>query len=227
MEDIIKLALEIISKYGLKAAWTLAFIGVMGSYVYWKFYKDNKTITNSALMLKQQDLYNHNLFHALRKYLYHDIQYLQIGEPLREAIFRDFLTINFTTVKYELLNLLNKGDLEDLDDMTFLARALKCVDNTIKNYESRAIDEGIPLIIIEKFNQWHQVRIDATYAFLNEINDSNLFKSNVAKTSVIFDFITHILNMTICDAQKTLKTLNGELDKIEYKGIKVNKNVPH
>lgn len=168
----------------------------------------------------QDDLKNHALFTRLRKYINYDIQHFKLGEPLREAIFKDFLLFKFTALQKHFENFLSKGDLTKMSDGLYKSRMLECVDEIIKTYERKAVEEGIPNIVIIKFNNWHRNRIEAVYDYISQVCDDDLFESNIIKTRMIFDFIVHINNFTLIDAKKTLIHMNGELSKETYKGIK-------
>lgn len=226
--DFELIILNIIQKYGIKSLYTIFTIA--SSYMLFKLlYKwiNNKLGEKRKIPImpiKQIDLFNHPLFQKLRTYLNYEINHLVIGEPLREAIFRDFLVIKFTCIRDGFLRFLEKGSLERMDSDTYQSRILECIDEIIKNYEEEAIKEGIPEIVLIKFNEWHKDRISAIYDFLRDIHDAKIFTSNTARTYVVFDFIVHILNMTVLDAKRTLVNLNGELNKLEYKGVSSQKH---
>lgn len=222
MSDINTLIANLLKSGNLKSiiVVVISVLLLMAGHVTYKFLIkkiENWKVKKSELT--QKDLLNHAMFQNLRTYLNYEIQHLVIGERLREAIFRDFLIFVFTSVKKEFTFFLENGDMEKMSSHLYLTRILECNDNVIKKYEQKAIDEGMPQIILTKFNEWHQCRIDSTYEFLKEVCSDDIFLSNTDKTKVIFDFMVHILNMTIVDAKKTIVNLNGQLDDVVYKGV--------
>ena len=224
--DIFKLFADLIKSNGLSFVIVLIFLAFLCGAGVLIFRWANKNIEHMKFATseyKQDNLYNHAIFQTISKNLSFGIHNLVIGEKLREAIFRDFLVYQFTSHRDELINFIERGDLDKMDDDLFKTKLLECVEKSICAYEKKALDEKIPEIVISKFNEWHSGRITMIYDFLNDIGESNLFDSNVVKTKIAFDFFVHLLNLTIVDAQKTLINLNGQLDDITYKGISSEK----
>ena len=168
--------------------------------------------------ITQDDLLGHELFSSLNKYVYIDVPHFDIGERLRNAIFKDYLLFVFVSTKKELENFISKGDLEQIPQHLFKSRVLDCVTNITRNYNQKAVEEGIPPVAIRKFEEWQQNRNDAIYGFVSDVCSEDMFSTNIWKTKIILDFLVHINNMTIIDAKKSLTTLNGELSKASYKG---------
>lgn len=226
--NLYELIAQIILKYGIKVFYVILFS--CAAYLAWtKSYKYlfNKIFNRrkSQNNYKQKDLYNHHLFQKLRTYLSYEIQYLVIGERLREAVFRDLLIIMFTSIKNEFLHFLEKGNIERMDSSLYRTRILGCIDNIMKEYKEKARKNDIPEIVLIKFDEWYRDYTEAIYSFIKDIDNDRTFLSNAAKTSVIFDFMVHVLNMTVVNARKTLVHLNGELDGTMYKGIVCQKMV--
>jgi hypothetical protein len=101
---------------------------------------------------------------------------------------------------------------------------LESVNNIVRKYEQKALQDEIPQIVIDRFNEWHSERIKQTFEVINDVCYDDIYSTNTMKTKIIFDYILVIVNWTIADAKKTLINLNGELNKITYKGITVDPN---
>ena len=157
-----------------------------------------------------------------------DIQHFELGEKLREAIFRDFLLIKFTIIKKQFEAFLERGDLEAMSDQLFVERMQECISEIIKGYEYKAKEMGIPEIAVKRYTEWHDDKIQAIYAYITSVcEDKDVYKDNHTKTRVIFDFMNHINNFTILGVKKVLLSFNGELNKQTYKGITYNSGGPN
>ena len=221
--EIFSLLAEIIHKNGLPFVLIVLFLALLVGLGLLAFRWADKKIENmkfGSQEYTQQELFNHALFQSIRKNISYDIHNLVIGERLREAIFRDFLKYVFAAFRDEFTHFLERGDLNKMDRALYKTRLIDTINNITTNYQSRALQEGIPEIVVERFTEWHSGRIQMAYDYMNDFCDSeNLFQSNVARTKIVFDFFTHLLNLTIVDARKTLISLIGQLNPVVYKGI--------
>lgn len=222
--EIVKQVLQIISTHNIWFMFSMliALAGTASIFLLTIFLRKKIEYWNPK-ETKQTSLANHKMFHNLRIYLNYEIQHLVIGEKLREALFRDFLIFHFTCIKNEYIHFLERGDLEKMNSDIFKARMIECQDNIVRKYEEKALQEGIPEVVIQKYNEWNEQRIRDCYDYIANVCDEQVFQTNTAKTAVIFDFMIHILNLTVMSAKDTLIRLNGELDKVVYKGIRSEK----
>lgn len=223
--DILKLILEIANNHSIWFMLSMVLMFTFCAFVYLGILLLKKKIENWNPFKENnsKNLLGHKLFQNLRIYLNYEIQHLVIGEKLREALFRDFLIFHFTCIKNEYTHFLERGDLEKMDAQTYKLRMMECQENIVKFYEEKAIREGIPDVVIRKYNEWNEQRIKDCYEYISNICDEQIFQTNTAKTAVIFDFMIHILNLTVISAKDTVIRLNGELDKVVYKGIRSEK----
>lgn len=169
--------------------------------------------------IKAKDLINHRLFRELTCKISYDIRHLKIDEPLRQAIFRDFIGYTFESMRDSYLKLIKKN-IDSMSNDELKGEIISTVLEMINNYESKARQELIPEIVITKFNEWHQDRIEQLCSCVNEICEDPVLRSNAFKVKVFFDFNVWMVFLTMNDAAKTLIYLNGELSKEVYKGIK-------
>lgn len=169
--------------------------------------------------IKAKDLINHRLFRELTCKILYDIKHLKIDEPLRQAIFRDFIGYKFQAIRDGYLKLINKN-IDDMTNDELKNEITTTVIDIINDYESKARQGLIPEIVITKFNEWHKDRIEQLRSCIEEICEDPVLRSNAFKVKVFFDFNVWMLFLTMNDAAKTLIYLNGELSKEVYKGIK-------
>lgn len=222
--DIVKMLGNIIQKWGLIAGFHFVLFSGIIMYIL-KRTEKGKTL---AYRIKEifgkkpqlYDLHEHIMFTNLRKYIDYDIQHFRLSNKLREAIFKDFLLIQFITIKKHFQAFLNRGDVNLMSDELFRTRMQDCITEIVKSYEGKARSEGIPEVVIIKYNEWYESKIQAMHEFIITVcDDQDIYEDNYYKTKVIFEFITNINNLTIFEAKRTLIHLNGELNKVVYKGI--------
>jgi hypothetical protein len=175
-----------------------------------------------SIIIKQKDLIDHHMFYSLKTYLSYEIQNLYIPERLRDAIFKDFLIFKLSSIRHSFENFLKKGDLEKLTPTAYHTRMLECINEIVRRYEAKALDQKIPQVVIDRFNYWNSDHIRQLYNVINDVCDDDIYTNNTIKTKIIFDYVVVVINWTISDAKKTLIDLNGELNKITYKGISVD-----
>jgi hypothetical protein len=168
-----------------------------------------------------RDLLNHPFFRSIKKYLEYDIERLDIKEPLRSRVFRDFLKYKFEIVHECIRAFILAGDMNEMSSETFHDKLHSLVTEIMQKYEAKAIIEKIPPIVIEKFNKWNSGQTDGIYKFVDNICEADdWYVLNTVKFYSFLNQYVSMLDLTLINARKTLVMLNGELDAIEYKGIK-------
>lgn len=222
--DIVKILGGIVQKWGVIAGLHFVFFSAIILYIIRKTEKGKTLLYRIKEIFgkKQQlnDLLDHVMFTNLRKYIGYDIQHFRLSNKLREAIFKDFLLFQFIVIQKHFEVFLNRGDINLMSNELFRARMEDCITEIVNSYESKARSEGIPEIVIIKYNEWYESKVLAIREFIVTVcTDKDIYEDNYSKTKVIFEFITNINNLTIFEAKKTLIHLNGELNSIRYKGI--------
>ena len=72
---------------------------------------------------------------------------------------------------------------------------------------------GFPSIYLEKFNYWNSSHIDMIIGKIQEILQSNFYKTVEFKLILILDIIDVVIRLSLDDAHKTIAFMNGELNK--------------
>ena len=174
-----------------------------------------------------KQLSNHSFFRSIQKMINYEIQHLDIKERLRRAIFRDFLLIKFTVIQDKIRDFVAAGDMDKMSPELFHNKLHSLVTEIIQEYEAIAARQGIPDIVITKFNTWHKDKSEVVYGFVNDICEADdWYVSNSVKFYSFLNQMVSILDLTLIDARKTLVRLNGELDKVTYKGL-VSEKLQH
>lgn len=223
--DLFKIVFEFAKEKGTLSTLTILLFCTISIVIVFNAKKDvfknlwKRIFGKKNTIFDQTKLLDHHLFYQLRRYINRDIQYFSLSEKLREALFKDLLLFKFTAIQKAYLSFLLKGDMEQLSQSAFHNKMSEIREDIIKAYETKALEEKMPLIVLEKFNEWHKDRIDAIYNWIDLVCEEEIYSTNAERTKVIFDFIVHINNQTILDAKKTLINLNGALNNVTYKGI--------
>ena len=141
----------------------------------------------------------------------------RMGGPVRTEIFREVLTIFYKTAEEEVEALLSK----DITEENFLACNYNTANAIIKDSSAKMKEEGIPEIVIEKFNAWNSKRHDYVLNTISDIESSSVFSTIVEKEYAVLNSFMDACYFTLMDAEKTLKNLNGELTGTMYRGKEV------
>jgi hypothetical protein len=164
-------------------------------------------------------LKNHMFFPKMRYSLTMVIPNLPIKEPLRRAIFRDFLTIMYGVFLEGIENFVVAGDVNQLSSEAFESSFSNLMVRCIQEYESKAKKAGIPVVVLERFSSWHESTINSMMAFISSVSVSPWHLDNYRRMVIILDYLIIAFHETLLDAERTLDKLNGELDTLVYNGI--------
>ena len=173
-----------------------------------------------------KELMNHSFFRTVQKMINYEIHHIDIKERLRRAVFRDFLLIKFTVIQDKIRSFVLSGDMDLMSSDVFHNKLHALITEIIREYESIALQQGIPDIVVNKFNKWHQDKAEIVYNFVNDICEADdWYVSNSVKFYSFLNQMVSILDLTLIDARKTLIALNGDLSKLIYKGISAEKYI--
>lgn len=219
--------LKIMSVYGGKIAFILAIIGFTGATIYFKF---KEHIINFFEGLKKTEIHpiqkisldTHELFPKFQKLLYVEIPYLDLlpSKPVKQRMFRDLLIYFVKTVQEECIEMA-KIDRDDWSQDKWVVEITNHANRIVHNFKIHCIDNGIPEIVFEKFNRWNQQTLDLLYDHIANIGNSDMYHSNTERTNTLFLIIGLLILVTIGDAEKTIKELNGEVAGKNYKGFTI------
>lgn len=199
---------EYINNYGFMTA----FAG-MTLYFLYKYF--NKQLSYK----KPSNLRFHQIFSNIDVWLTSRINNLNIECPLRSAIFKDFLKIKFRHAQNKLLQLITIPNINNVDNTELENILLQSLNNIVLEYELEARVMGIPEIVIQRFNYWHDGRVQMLKQTIGHVSHSTFLLNNLEKVSVVLDTFNTVLSMTLIDAEKTLIDLNGQIDDVNYNGI--------
>lgn len=146
------------------------------------------------------------------------INHIRMPDKGRQMIFRDLLFIKFKTFREKVFDIEKRPDFNTLNRRELYSLIVDCLYETIQRYEERALTSGIPPIVIEKFNEWHNTTVEFALKSAELITQSPVYKTNTDVICGMYLLHAAMLEVTIAEAEKTLTDLNGEITGIEYKG---------
>lgn len=193
---------------------------IVGSGAIEEPFHSSKINNMSPSISKPYGLNNHTFFCKMQHHINNTIPTLEIDEPLRQAIFRDFLLFKFSVLAKNIEKFIDDGNIDRIPSEVFFNKIHKIFDDSIVQSNQRALDKGIPAIVTNKFQEWHKAVVEQFRMFLADVCKSTWYTNNTQKTVAILDYLNVVSHFTLINAQKTLVGLNGELDEIEYQGRK-------
>lgn len=175
---------------------------------------------------KTGDLNKHPIFHRLENYISVKIPGIQFDDEGRGMVFKDMLTTMIRCYVDLMRKIISdgfnpKGEATFSSNDDFIQKLSNYGVNTIKDYEDQWRKMGIPLICINKFNEWHSRKRDILFEDIQTIANSSFHESYNEKIASFFDSVLTILNVSVIDAEYILKDLNGELSCQIYKGVTI------
>lgn len=145
------------------------------------------------------------------------IPLMTLGGPVRTKIFKSMLIIYFSNFKRAVDELLDEEIT--LNNFYYKNEAMitEVLEQTMHDWE----EDGIPIAVITKFQEWNSKRIAYLNLSLDDIDSSQVIDNVVEKQYVALNLYSGIVYLTFVDAEKTLSTLNGSLTGQYYKGEQI------
>ena len=156
----------------------------------------------------------HPLFNKIDMIVETKLPITTIGGPVRTEIFRDVLAIFYKTGKEIIEQLLDK----DITIHNFLNENYKATNQIIIDSSKKMEEAGIPNVVIEKFNKWNEIRHEYILTTINDIYSSEVFNTTIEKEYAVLNLFMNSFYFVLMDAERTLKSLNGDLTGTMYKG---------
>lgn len=156
----------------------------------------------------------HPYFNKIDSILELKLPITKIGGPVRTEIFKDTLQIFYEESKQITYALLDKNITKN----NFLSENVKALNDVVKKSTEKMREQQIPEVVIEKFWEWNYKRHDYIAGTLSDINSSTVFDSVIEKEYVALNLFQSTSYFVLMDAERTLKTLNGDLTGTTYKG---------
>lgn len=160
----------------------------------------------------------HQFFTNARYRLISDIPNLDIfpDKPVRQEMVRDMMHAHISAL-YELSLEFVSNDIKAWTTEQWANEATNLIGRVNQEFERRVMDEGMPKIIIEKYNRWRASTSSTVFEYINGIAVSKMYETNYGRTNTLLILFNLVLVTTIGNAEQTLAELNGEISGIKYK----------
>lgn len=196
---------SIINQNNLKLFLAFAILTIILAIIH--FFQIKKKSSNHQIKLSIKD---HPFFSKMKYFKDVIIPSLnfRLNNPKKEELIKKFLIIKFDVFSTGMRESASCPDKE-----SSLHNLENKIIDLIRFCETRAAIEGVPDIFIQKFKHWHIPR----NAFILH-NVSDICKTDYLtcdeKLNIILNIMITIFDLTLIDAVKTAKSLNGELDAV-------------
>lgn len=209
---------SMIDQYGL---WTVAIAVILTIAIPLLKRWAEKTTLFTRKTLKQSQLIKHSFFCSMDYWRKIGIDAIEIEEPARDLIFKDFLHIKFRVFDIVMREVVSNKDIPKMRRIELKDYMTKIVTASVKEYEQEAKDMGIPNPVIKKFAKWHSRSVSFVMDGIEDTCMSSFYENNVARLNGMLGLLLAAFHATIIDAERTLDDLNGDLAGLTYKGLKI------
>lgn len=218
MDAIIK----VVSDYGFALAIILVIVGLLGLTIYHR-------VKNPFLALIKGEpndighyspLDTHELFSKVQKMLSVELPNLELmpSKPVKQEMFRDILSF-FVKSIHEECTAISIIDIDSWTPEKWVLEMTKHANQILVNFRTTALSNNVPDIVLQKFARWNQQTMELLYDHITTVGKADVYKSNNERTNTLFLVIGLLIVVTIGDAEKTIKELNGEISGKLYKGM--------
>lgn len=217
--------LKVVADYGTTLAIILLAIGIFGLVLYYRFQGPVIAFLKGEHHKGHSHyspLDTHELFSKIQKMVTVEIPNLQLlpAKPVKQQMFRDILSIFVKTISEECTEIA-KIDRDDWTPEKWVLEMSKHVNKIITTFHTKAIDNGVPEVAMNKFARWNQQTMELLYDHITTVGKADAYKSNNERTNTLFLVIGLLIVVTVGDAEKTIKELNGEVSGKLYKGMTI------
>lgn len=158
----------------------------------------------------------HPIFLEIKELL-REIAYQDFGNAGKNAIFKSMINTQYNMYISHIEQFLKNATFGSPIDLRDRCRNL--ILTIVSDYEQKWVMDGIPLIVIQKFREINQTRLDL---LLSDIDTIAFYRFNIEKDETIFYIIISITFMLkfglTTDSINVIKQLNGELKGITFNG---------
>lgn len=215
--------LAIIADYGLLGGISIVLVIFVG-FILYKFIVAKidiwatKKKSNTTNMIKDNLKY-HSFFTDAKYKLSIEIPNIEFNpnEPVRQRLFRTLIRLRVQTIMDKVTEFVGR-DMDSWGADQWANEFNDMITNTITEFDRRAREEGVPDVVISKFNRWHLKILETVNDNVTKLVNSTIYNTNVARTNTLLFIMNLLLTTTISDAETTILSLNGEISGLEYKG---------
>lgn len=169
---------------------------------------------------KINDLRYHPFFNSAEYRMTVEIPALDLmpSKPVKQQMFRDLLYIE-TKIIYEGCSDIIKLDMSDWTAEQWVTEITKKINEIITTFFRKTKEEGIPHVVIMKYAKWHNETYGMLFDHVTTLGSTAVYPDNITRTNTLLIIMGLMLVVTISDAERSLKELNGELAGKLYKSL--------
>lgn len=189
----------------------LTIFGALALYYLYKYINKQFDTRNR----KKCNLQHHPILSEMDYLFTYIIPRVDFGTVGRTKLFIFMISSIVKTWRDEAMSILT-CDFADTED--FINKNVKMFLTIVKRSEAEWITGKVPDVAIKAFNKWHNPRVAIIPKEIELIAKSDIYDSFIEKQWAVWDLYRFILNMTMLDAETTLKSLNGTLTGKVFQG---------
>lgn len=163
---------------------------------------------------------NHRFFSRVDALIQMDLANLEVGNEFKRELFRDMLRIHWQTYKAVMeVEIENMAVVHDIYSLKYVASG--AIIRASQEAEIAFIKQGIPEVVVKKYTE----RINLFDVFLLNLLE-DLCHTSISKNQIIdlfLDCFVSTINTELVFLRHMFHNFNGELNGLEYRGIKYTK----
>ena len=218
--------MDVLAKLLLTLGWPgfimFIFVGIAASasIQYVKQMNFKKKAEKSGIKVgNESDLRYHVLFSTAQYRLAVELPNLEIfsDKPVRQQLLSDLLRVYIKTIADSCKDI-STTNMKGWSAEQWTIEMSTRLSSMISDAKKAARSEGIPEIVITKFSRWVSPSIDMLFDYVDMIGAANIYNSNITRTNTLFLVINLLMTTMMGDAERSIKSLNGDITGKIYKG---------
>lgn len=164
------------------------------------------------------DLRFHTLFSTIDYKINIEVPSIEFNnkQPVKQEMFRDLIILYMQSIKDGCYQLAVREDIYNFNADRWAAEVTESFNRTVTEFQRRALDNGIPATVLNKFSRWNANAVRTIHDFVYHLSGG--YGSNFERTSTFFLMLTLLMTTCVIDGEKTFRDLNQELAGKLYKG---------
>lgn len=203
----------------IKGLWSsICWIGK--NIFFLKYLSKKEKACQQIILYNKETLINHQLFKDLHYWLTVGINTIKITDnKAKEVIAKDIFKIYSENSKNILLELIKNNNFENMtnDELKILFKREIEKNNSNIVYQARL--EGIPELFLQKFFMVSESFQALKNSVIDTVLSNDFSADNYTKLNIILNVINGTIGTIFHTLTTTVKSINGDLNGLEYKGF--------
>lgn len=183
-------------------------------------YFQNKNCCTKKTYYNKETLLNHQLFKDLNYWLTIGIDTVKITDnKAKEIIAKDIFKIYVANAQKTYMSIINNDNINDLTNDELKSLFKREIEKKNSNVIYTAQQEGIPELFLQKYFMISENFQSLKNSVIDTILSNDFEADNYTKLSIIFNTIDGTVANIFHNLVSTVKSINGDLNGLEYKGF--------